>query len=119
MRVTCGPHPELDGVMLAAPVGHLDVHGATHFWEAIPPRVTGDAPSLLVDMQGVDWMTSAGIGVLIRVLNHVQPLGGNLVLYGCNEKVEKVIRICELVDVLNVCATAEDAAERIQSPASD
>ena len=109
MRVTCGADAELNGVMLATASGTLDVHGAAHFKETIPPRLTDDAPSLIVDMTEVDLMTSAGIGALIAVLNHLEPLGGKMSMFGCNKKVRRVLQICELESVLNVVESAEDA----------
>ena len=52
--------------MLAAPVGRLNAEGASRFWEIVSSRVSKASPSLLIDMTGVDWMSSAGIGILGR-----------------------------------------------------
>jgi anti-anti-sigma factor len=114
MRVTCGPDPEISGVLLAKPVGHLDVHGATHLWEALSPRLNDQTPSLLIDMGGIDWMTSAGIGTLIRLVSHVEELGGKLAVFGCNEKVREVLRITALETMLNTSETAGAAREQLR-----
>ena len=113
MRVTCEPDDQMQGVMLAAATGRLDVHGVTHLWDAIPGRITKDTPSLLMDMSGVDVMTSAGVGVLIKMLNHLESLGGRMALFGCNAKVRRVLQICELETVLNVCDEADEARRAI------
>ena len=43
MRVTCGPDDQLNRALLAIPAGEMDVHGATHLWEAVAPRLTREA----------------------------------------------------------------------------
>lgn len=113
MRVTCGPDSELDGALLAKASGQLDVHGATQFWEAISPRVGESTPKLLLDMTGVEYMTSAGIGILVKLLNHVQPFGGGMSLFGCNDSVRRVLQITELESLLHVCDSIEEAREEL------
>ncbi len=113
MRVSCNADDQVTGAVLAVGDGSLDVHGATHFWEAVNPHLTKESPHLLVDMSGVDLMTSAGIGVLIRLLNHCEPLGGTMALFGTNPKVLRVLQICELESVLNSCETLDEAREKL------
>ncbi len=64
-------------------------------------------------MSAVEIMTSAGVGVLIRLQNHVEPLGGHLALFGCNDAVQRVFSVCELVDLLNVSPSIEEARQRV------
>ena len=114
MQVTCVADPMLDGVMLATAVGQLDANGASRFWEAIPSCLDNFS-SVLVDMTEVGSMTSAGIGVLIRVLSRVRPGGGKLAIFGCNPTVRKVLEICRLEGVLNVADTADEARRRLSA----
>ena len=114
MRVTCGPDAEISQALLAKPVGHLDVHGATHLWEAVSPLLTRETPSLLMDMEGVDWMTRAGIGTLIRLVSHAEELEGKLALFGCNPKVREILQMTALESVLGVSQTAAEARERLR-----
>jgi len=113
MSVTCVPDPELKAAILVKPIGLLDVEGATHFWEVVSPRLSEEASLVLVDMNGVDLMTSAGISVLIRVLSRVQLLNGDVSLFGCNDAVRRVLRITELESLLKMCETAEEARARM------
>ncbi len=113
MRVTCGQDTEVSGALLATPVGELEVHGATHLWEAVAPRLKADTPSLLIDMGGVEWMSSAGVGTLIRLVSRVEQLGGKLALFGCNAKVRQVLQITALEKVLNTSESHEEASRAL------
>ncbi len=109
MRITCGPDEVLKRVTHVHPVGNLDAHGANHFWEVVSARVTNDTPSLLLDMREVDLLTSAGVGILIRLLTRVQKAGGSLSLYGCSSKAKRVLDVISLTGILNARETAEEA----------
>jgi anti-anti-sigma factor len=99
--------------MLVVPVGRLNADGAHRFWEVVGPRVSESSISLLVDMTGVDWMSSAGVGILMRTLSRLRPLGGKLAIFGCSPNVEKVFQICQLKEMLNVSASPDDARRRL------
>ncbi len=114
MQVTCVADATLDGVVLATAVGQLDAEGAACFWEVVPSRLE-DASSLLVDMTGVGSMTSAGVGVLMRILTRVRPGGGKLAIFGCSPNVRKVLEICRLENILNVTDSANEARRRLSA----
>ena len=55
-----------DGVLTAALTGDIDHHTARELRLAIDEAIERDKPGLLLlDFQGVDFMDSSGIGVLI------------------------------------------------------
>jgi anti-sigma B factor antagonist len=114
VRVTCGPDAELGRAVLAAATGHLDVEGATQLWDVISPRLSEVTPSLLLDLSGVDWLTSAGVGSLIRVLTRVQKEGGAMSIFGAASRVQSVLRIVALESILNVRPTAAEARARLR-----
>lgn len=114
MQVTCGPDQDLEGVVVARLVGQLEIQEVGEFWETVCSHLGQESPSLLVDMAGVERLRSTGVGVLIRLLHHVTPLGGKMAIFGCNERVREVLRICELEQVLNVCDSGEEARDRLR-----
>ena len=114
MRVTCAQDTELRRALFAAAAGHMDVEGATQLWDVISPQLTETTPSLLLDLGGVDWLTSAGVGALIRVLTRVQKLGGGMSIFGAACRVQAVLRIVALDAILNVRPTADEARARLR-----
>jgi anti-sigma B factor antagonist len=76
-------------------------------------RVIPDCPSLLLDLSGVEWVSSAGVGALVRLLTRTQSSGGTMAIYGCGPRVRTVLRICGLEKALNVCETGVEARARL------
>lgn len=113
MEIRCQADTETDGVLVAFPAGTLDVQGADSMWQAVAEALAQKGPSLLVDLSGVDLITSAGIGTLVRLLHRVQSLGGTLVVFGPNARVRAVIEIVMLGPIFKLCDTIAEARERL------
>jgi stage II sporulation protein AA (anti-sigma F factor antagonist) len=116
MRVECSPDVEVADALVASLDGFFDQTGATLLWESVAPHLTGGAAtSLLVDLSGVNLMTSAGVGVLVRLLHRVDSLGGRLALFGAGRRVREVIEVVRLREVLNLSDSAEEARQRLRA----
>jgi anti-anti-sigma factor len=113
MHVHCEADREAHGAVVATLSGNLDAQGATHFWEVAVAHLADGSPSLMVDMSGVELMTSAGVGTLIRLLHRVQSLGGGMVVFGCSDKVRQVIEVVMLAEIFRVSDSIEQARERL------
>jgi len=62
----------------------------------------------------VDLMASAGVGALVRLFHRVQTLGGQMAVFGANERVHDVIEVVQLSQILNVCDTMDEARARLR-----
>ena len=100
---------ELPTAAEVRPKGYLDALGATLLWETASPLLDAQRNLLLVDLSGVEMLTSAGITALIRLKTHIAPLGGRMALHSPNVNVRKVFRIVGLEGVLGLCDTREAA----------
>ena len=94
--------------------GILDAVGASAMWEGVSGRVSKDVPALLVNLSGVRFMSSGGIGMLVSLLARVQQAGGGMSICACPSRVRSVLNICGLEQVLNVRETEEEARERLR-----
>ena len=114
MRMTCGSDATLPGTVLARLEGHLDPDGAEQMRTQLGAQIGPDAPRLLLDVGGVDWMSSSGVGALMFLLSRVQMHQGALALFGCVPRVRSVLRVCGLETVLQVCDDEAAARERLR-----
>ncbi len=117
MRVQSAPDSKLPGALLVTVTGSLDTPGSEKFMAEMAARVIPECPPLLFDLSGVEWVSSAGVGALVRLLTRAQSSGGKMALFGCGPKVQTVLRICGLEKALNVSETADQARARL-GPAS-
>jgi anti-sigma B factor antagonist len=68
-----------------------------------------DAPVLLFDMSGVNYMDSAGLGLLTNGHVSAKNAGRRFVLCGVNERVLALIEMTKLDSILNLSPSVEAA----------
>ena len=64
---------------------------------------------LVIDLGGVEFLDSTGLGVLVAGLNRAREVGGSLSLVCPQERVLKLFRITGLDEVFTVHATVDEA----------
>jgi anti-sigma B factor antagonist len=57
---------------------------------------------LLIDLAGVPWMNSAGLGILLAAYSRLREQGGILRFSGVGERVRGILRTTKLLTVLDV-----------------
>lgn len=87
-----------DGQTLyAVPGGGIDHHTARPIRELIDEAVTDRRASRLVlDLSGVDFMDSAGLGLILGRLRHISSSGGKLVLLDPTSDIMRILRLAGL-----------------------
>jgi anti-anti-sigma factor len=113
MQVRCETDAEVAGAVALGVTGNLGPAGMDTLWEAVTAELSEASPSLLVDLSGVELITSAGIGTLVRLLHRVQSLDGQMVVFGANPRVYEVIDAVMLAGILKLCDTIDEARERL------
>ncbi|MGH7731464.1 MAG: STAS domain-containing protein [Candidatus Eiseniibacteriota bacterium] len=113
MTLSCETDGDSGRTQVVRLAGRMDALGGTEVWDDVSPRVSAEKPNLLLDMTGVQYLSSAGITTLIQLLNRVKPLGGKLAIFGCNATLRRVFRVVALEPILNVCDTLEEARARV------
>jgi anti-sigma B factor antagonist len=71
--------------------------------------VRGGQTDLLLDLGAVDYIDSAGVGVLVSTLLHVTRRGGRLKLLHPSERVSRVLDITGLSEVFVIFAREDEA----------
>lgn len=68
-----------------------------------------DLKKIVIDLKGVRWINSSGLGVLIASLTSVKNKGGDLRLSNITDKVESLLVITQLVKVFKTYETVDRA----------
>ena len=82
---------------------------ATALRSAIRDRVTGGTTKILLNLGGVKYIDSSGIGELIANYTTVGRTGGQLKLLNLTEKVQDLLVITKLLTVFDVYDNEADA----------
>jgi anti-sigma B factor antagonist len=90
--------------------GEVDLYTAPGLKERIADLVSAGKNRLAVDLSGVEFMDSTGLGVLIGGLKRCKEAGGSLALAAPREPVLKVLAITGLDRVFSIHETVDQAA---------
>ena len=97
------------GVTVLAPSGRLDVAGAPALKEAVSEAITSGQPRLIIDMEGVSFVDSSGLGSVVAALKQARSAKGDLRLAAPNQQVRVVLELTTLDRVFPYYATVEEA----------
>jgi anti-sigma B factor antagonist len=98
-----------NGVTVVAPTGRLDVAGAPALKEAISEVVKNGPSRIVIDMQGVSFVDSTGLGSVISALKQIRGSQGELRLAAPNQQARVVLELTTLDQVFPYYATVEEA----------
>ena len=90
--------------------GELDHHGARNALRELEMAVDAALPKVLVlDMSGITFMDSSGIGVLIGRYKLVQRLGGRIAVACPSDRIREIFRLSALDKLFPFFETEEAA----------
>ena len=99
------------GVVTLSPVGTIDTETSSVLDDEISIILTEAIKTLVLDLAGVDFITSAGIGIIAKAKASMKQKGGDLAMINLQPQVKKVFEIVSLLPVLNVFASKEELDE--------
>jgi anti-sigma B factor antagonist len=112
-------HTNGDGdVTVAHPVGDLDAFNASEFRSRMEPIAS--SPRLVIDLGGVSFVDSAGLGALIGAVRRVQELGGEVMLASARPALARLLQHTGVLRIVPCAATVDEGIEALsrQAPPS-
>jgi len=91
--------------------GEIDVYTSPVLKSYIVSALDDGCGDLVVDLEGVAFIDSSGLGVLVSGLRRVKEHGGSMRLVCTRENILKIFRITGLDKVFPVFTTASEAGE--------
>jgi anti-sigma B factor antagonist len=71
------------------------------------------APALILDLSGVPYIDSAGLGSLVRMHVSSQRTGRRFALAGVNERARALLQMTNLESLFQIFPSAKEAAEKL------
>jgi anti-anti-sigma factor len=99
-------------VTIVAFRGSLDSKTSPQAQQALDGICAAGTRKLLVDFTALDYISSAGLRVLLATTKRLKGAGGALRLFGLNETVREVFDISGFSTIFAVCATEADALRK-------
>lgn len=89
--------------------GEIDVYTVPALRDSLDAEIDRGHHDLVVDLTGVTFMDSTGLGVLVGRLKLIRGFGGSMRLVSDHERVLKVFTITGLDKVFEIFPTVDDA----------
>ena len=96
-------------VTVFLPEGRIDTQAAADMDQALQSAVSAGKYNMVVDMSGVDYISSAGLRALAAVQVRSKAEGGDMKLAGLNVRVTRVFNIVGFDLLMSIHDTSEAA----------
>ena len=103
----------MEGVTIVVPSGRLGTLSSGDLIQALVDVIRGGSRQLVLDLECVDYISSAGLLALDAVLGRVHVSQGQLVLCGVTEPVRVAFELAGLLEHFIVVNTRGEAVERV------
>jgi anti-sigma B factor antagonist len=97
------------GYAVLAVRGEVDVYTAPRLRERLIELVSQGSHQVVVDLEGVDFLDSTGLGVLVGGLKRLRSHDGNMILVCTQPRILKVFEITGLTKVFSIHDSVESA----------
>ena len=102
------------GVDCVSLFGRLDVLGVQQIESNFAMMTTTQRKSVIIDLARLELMSSIGLGMLISNANNLYAHGKRMVVLNPQKRVERVIRMAGLDQILPIVYSVRDAFEIIK-----
>jgi anti-anti-sigma factor len=100
-----------DGIVLLEVEGEIDAHTAPGLKDTLTELLAQGHSRLVLNVSGVEHMSSAGLRVLLYAQREARQLGGEVRLFGANAQVRRVIELAGFETLLSIRDTRQEAME--------
>jgi anti-anti-sigma factor len=106
----------LEGAVVVAPVGRIDSTTSS----ALDAHLLGLAKAgqhrVVIDFSGVDYISSAGLRVMLTLAKRTKEARGKLALAALGDSVRQVFELAGFLPLFSVEANAAEATARVSAP---
>jgi anti-anti-sigma factor len=99
-----------DDITVVIPIGRVDTSTAKIFEDALMSAATKSS-KISVCFEQIDYISSAGLRVVLMLGKKLAAINGKLVLFGMPEKIFTVFKISGFDKILKICASLEESKQ--------
>jgi len=107
-----------EGALVIAPRGRVDSVSSGELERHLVARLDAGERRVVIDMAGVEYISSAGLRVLLLAAKRLKPPAGALVLCGLGPGVRTVVELAGFMSLFAVEPARAQALARIEAKAS-
>jgi anti-sigma B factor antagonist len=89
--------------------GRIDSDTAPEFDNALTQLLKEDRNKIILNLQGVEFLSSAGLRAMVKALKKAQKSGGDLRLASVSNPIEVILRTVGMMQMFKMYPTSEEA----------
>ena len=105
-----------NNIVIVEPHGRLTMETIQYFRRAIAKRIDAGWNRLIIDLQHIDYIDSAGLGALVYAYTSCKRRGTRLVLVRVSGKNRELLTVTKLLTVFDVYETTLEAERSFARP---
>jgi anti-sigma B factor antagonist len=105
-----------NGVSVLKVTGYLDTTTSDELENALVGLLKKDESRIVIDLSGVNYISSAGWGIFISEIKEIRHKGGDLKLAGMVGDVFEVFQLLEFDSILEAYDTTDEAIDAFGKP---
>ena len=98
-----------EGALIAAANGRVDSSNAAVFQDELTAATDGDEHSVILDLGGLSYISSAGLRVILLVAKSLQTQGGRLAVCAPSEPIREIFEISGFSQIIPVHSSEDEA----------
>jgi anti-anti-sigma factor len=100
-------------VLVLRPQGRLDSSGAPRFEQRVRERLADGQRRLVIDLGALDYVSSAGLRILLVAARSLKAEGGALVLCGATDTVMEILRVSAFDRIFTILPTVAQSVDQL------
>jgi len=104
---------EVDGVAVLRPEGFINAHTVRMFEDALEKLVGEGRYTILLDCKGLNYISSAGLGAIMGLIETVRENGGDILLCNLHENVYAIFDTLGFTQLYKVFPTEVEALQAV------
>ena len=103
------------GVVVVSPAGRVDSTTSSTLDQYLAGLGAAGESRIVVDFAGVDYISSAGLRVMLSLAKRTKDLKGHVALSAMSDSVRQVFELAGFLPLFAVTASREDAVRRVRA----
>ena len=93
---------QLEDKFLVTLEGELDTAAAAEVEKTLQPLYATNGKDVIIDCEGLDYIASSGLRILISILKGAKAGGSKVVLKNMNEDIKSVFKLTGFINIFDV-----------------
>jgi len=102
------------GVVVVSPAGRVDSTTSPRLEEYLTALAGAGEARIVVDFSGVDYISSAGLRVMLSLAKRAKDQKGRVALFALGDSVRQVFELAGFLSLFAVSASRDEAIQRVR-----